>query len=116
MSGESVDIEEFDAADPEEFEPPSASERILAFLANHDDRAWKASAIAERADVNPGSVSTLLGRLRDRGLVRHKEPYWAITDDEERLAAASSLHAATARLDERYGEEEPEEWLDGESQ
>ena len=116
MSGESVDIDEFDAADPEEFERPSASERILAFLADHDDRAWKASAVAEGADVNPDSVSTLLGRLRDKGLVRHKEPYWAITDDEERLAAASSLHAATERLDERYGEEDPDDWFDGETQ
>lgn len=116
MSGESVDIEDFDAADPEEFERPSASERILSFLAEHDDQAWKASAIAERADVNPDSVSTLLGRLRDRGLVRHKEPYWAITDDEGRLSAASLLHEATERLDDRYGEEDPEEWLDGETQ
>ncbi len=116
MSGESVDIEEFDAADSGEFERPSASERIVAFLAEHDDRAWKASAIAKGADVNPDSVSTLLGRLRDRGIVRHKEPYWAITDDEERLVAASSLHAATERLDEQYGTEELDEWRDGETE
>ena len=37
--------------------------------------------------------------------MRHKRPYWAITDDEERLRAAYRLHRHHETADEHYGEE-----------
>jgi len=55
----------------------------VLFLDDHDDRAWKAATIAERLGLDTDAVSAIL--LKERGLVRHKRPYWAITDDEERL-------------------------------
>ena len=112
MGTEHIDIGEFENADDDGFDDRTDTERIVAFLAENDEKAWKAKAIAERAGVNPDSVSTLLARLRERGLVRHKEPYWAITDDEQRLSNATSLHRDHERLDERFGEENVEEWTD----
>jgi hypothetical protein len=40
--------------------------------------------------------------------VRHKRPYWAITDDEERLQSAYRLHRHHETADEQYGVERRE--------
>ncbi|WP_267643216.1 MarR family transcriptional regulator [Haloarchaeobius amylolyticus] len=109
MSSGAIDIEEFENADPDEFEERNDTERIVLFLDDHDDRAWKAATIAERLSLETDAVSAILSRLKDRGLVRHKRPYWAITDDEERLRAAYRLHRHHETADEQYGEEDLEE-------
>jgi hypothetical protein len=96
-------------ADADDFEERTATERIVLFLDEHDDRAWKAATIAERLGLETDAVSAILSRLKDRGLVRHKRPYWAITDDEERLEAAYQLHRHHETAADRYGEEHLEE-------
>ncbi|SEL80206.1 MarR family transcriptional regulator [Haloferax larsenii] len=75
------------------------------FLDDHDDRAWKAATVAERLGLETDAVSSILSRLKERGLVRHKWPYWAITDDKERLQDAYQLHRYHERADEQYGAE-----------
>lgn len=110
MSSGSIDITEFESADPDEFGGESPTGRIVSFLASHDDRAWKAATIAERTGIDTDTVSSLLSRLKDRDLVRHKSPYWAITDDESRLAEARRLHETTERYDEQFGQKDPEAW------
>ena len=109
MSGGIIDIDGFEDADDDGFEERNDTERIVRFLDENDDRAWKAATIAERLEVDPNVVSAILSRLKERGLVRHKRPYWAITDDEERLRAAYRLHRHHDAADERYGEERLEE-------
>ncbi|MUW14775.1 MarR family transcriptional regulator [Halorubrum sp. CBA1125] len=107
MSSGTIDIDEFE--DTDEFETQSDTERIVLFLDENDDRAWKAATIAERLGLDTDAVSAILSRLKERGLVRHKSPYWAITDDEERLRAAYRLHRHHENADEQYGEERLEE-------
>jgi len=116
MGADSIDIHRFEEADSDEFASKTDTEKIVEFLATHSEHAWKAKMIAERAEVNPDSVSTLLARLKERGLVRHKEPCWAITDDQDRLYDAYQLHTTTQRLDEQYGEEDADEWTTEDSQ
>jgi predicted ArsR family transcriptional regulator len=106
MSSGTIDIDEFEAADADEFEERNDTERIVLFLDEHDDRAWKAATIADRLGLDTDAVSAILSRLKERGLVRHKRPYWAITDDEERLRAAYRLHRHHETADEQYGEEQ----------
>jgi predicted nucleotidyltransferase/DNA-binding transcriptional ArsR family regulator len=80
-----IDIERFEsAAGPDE---PTTSERIVQFLLEHEDRAFTRGEIADAIDVNPETVGTNLTRLKARGLVRHREPYWAFTDDHEQARA-----------------------------
>lgn len=105
MSSGTIDIEEFENAGSDDFEERNDTERIVLFLDEHDDRAWKAAMIAERLGLDTDAVSAILSRLKERGLVRHKRPYWAITDDEERLRAAYRLHQHYETADEQYGEE-----------
>jgi Mn-dependent DtxR family transcriptional regulator len=106
MSGGSIDIDEFENADGDEFDGETDTERIVCFLADHDDRAWKASTIADRLDIDSDATSAILSRLKGRGLVRHKRPYWAITDDDERLRSAYQLHHYHETATEQYGEED----------
>ncbi|WP_042662354.1 helix-turn-helix domain-containing protein [Haloferax sp. ATB1] len=105
MSSGTIDIDEFENADPDEFEDRNDTERIVLFLDKNDDRAWKAATIAERLGLDTDAVSAILSRLKERGLVRHKRPYWAITDNKERLQSAYRLHRQHEAADDEYGEE-----------
>lgn len=108
----SIDIEDFEERPSEELEEPSNAERVLRFLHENRDKAWKASTIAERSGVNENSISAVLNRLKKQDLVRHKGSYWAITDDTERLRHAYQFHRTTQRFDELYGEEDRDEWIE----
>lgn len=108
----SIDIETFDERSPEELEELNNPEQVLTFLYEHRDCAWKAAEIARRTEVNENSVHPVLSRLEVRGLVRHKGPYWAITDDLDRLRRAYDFHRATQLFNDLYGDEDPDEWLD----
>jgi predicted ArsR family transcriptional regulator len=109
MSGGTIDIDGFDNADGHEFAKRNDIERIVLFLDKHDDRAWKAATIAEQLGVDTDAVGAILSQLKERGLVRHKRPDWAITDDKERLQPAYQLHRHHEMADEQYGEEHLEE-------
>ena len=105
MPSGTIDIDEFENADTDEFEERNDTERIVLFLDTNDDRAWKAATIAEQLGLDTDAVSAILSRLKERGFVRHKRPYWAITDDEERLQSAYRLHRHFKTADEEHGEE-----------
>lgn len=109
MSGGTIDIDEFEDAEADAFEERNDTERIVRFLDRNDERAWKAATIAEALELHVDAVSAILSRLKERGLVRHKRPYWAITDNEHRLRDAYRLHHDYETANEQYGEERLEE-------
>ena len=109
MTSGTIDIDEFENADADGFEERNDTERIVLFLGEHSDRAWKAATIAERLGLETDAVSAILSRLKERELVRHKRPYWAITDDEQRLQSAYRLHRHHETADDQYGEEHLED-------
>lgn len=88
-----IDVDRFEAA--EDLRDPPTSERVVRFLAEHDGRAYTRGELADAVGASPETVGTNLTRLKERGFVRHREPYWAFADDRE--------HAREA-LCERYGE------------
>ncbi|AEN05751.1 helix-turn-helix domain-containing protein [Halolamina sp.] len=104
-----IDIETFEQNS--EFDNGQTNaERILRFLARNNDRAFERNEIAEATGMNPNTVSAVLSRLKERGFVRHKPPYWAIADDTERLERYSGYERATALFNDRLGEEDKELW------
>jgi Mn-dependent DtxR family transcriptional regulator len=105
MSSGTIDIDEFEDADADAFEEQNVTAQIVRFLDDNDDRAWKAATIAEQLGLDTDAVSAILSRLKERGLVRHKRPYWAITADAERLRAAYRLHEHHESATEQYGAE-----------
>lgn len=103
-----ISIDEFESGDLPR--GPSVPEQVVAYLYTHRERAFTRSEIATAIDEDPNTVGTALSRLKDRDLVRHKGEYWAITADEDRVAAAYDLHTISAHLDEEDGGIDAEEW------
>ena len=50
--------------------------KVLEFLKSNK-RAFKAEEIAKKTKFRPNSVRCALGRLKTKGRVRHKTPYYA---------------------------------------
>lgn len=108
----SIDRDTFEDASEDELAGLSAPDQVLGFLAAHDDRAFEAREIASQTDLDAGSVSTALSRLKRRGLVEHKATYWAITTDADRLAEYDGYERATALFNDRLGSEDEAAWRD----
>ena len=104
-----IDIETFENTPEDGLRETSNPERVLRFLVDNDDTAFKAAEIADGADVDENSISTVLGRLEARDLVRHKGEYWAI-GHEDRVRSFGQYRRATERLNDRYGREDKGEW------
>ncbi len=68
MSSGSIDIDEFENTDVDDLNERTDTERIVVFLDEHDDRAWKASTIASRLDLETDTVSAILSRLKTADL------------------------------------------------
>lgn len=105
-----ISIDEFDEFDPDERHVTNA-ERVLRFLLQNRNQAFKATEIADETGVSTNSIHPVLNRLEARDLVRHKEPYWAL-GDLERVRNAAVFQSTAAFLDDELGPESREEWLD----
>lgn len=103
-----ITIDEFESGHLSD--EPSVPELVVAFLAAHDDQAFTRSEIAAGIDADPNAVGTALSRLKERGLVRHRGQYWAVTEDRRRLRSAYDLHASMEHLDALDGGIDPDEW------
>jgi hypothetical protein len=82
----------------------SNAHTILSFLLEQPEKGFTPSEIAAATDVPKGSVGPTLQRLHRRGLVRHKEPYWAIGEDD-RIAAYEGMLQGLRSLHDRYGDD-----------
>lgn len=107
-----ISIDEFDHL-PEtalDLTHGSNAHRVLTFLAEHPDEAFRQQEFIERIDVKAGSIGPVLARLEDRGLVRHKGKYWTLGTDE-RLASYSAMAQTFATVEDRFPPEDQDEWL-----
>ena len=102
-----ITSDEFEELSSTPGEPAAGTnaDRILSFLRDHPETAYTQSEIAANTGVKSGSVGPTLVRLRERGRVDHREPYWRISDHEQSVDAAGEHAAAT--LTEREQAEHP---------
>lgn len=63
--------------------PGTNAEVILQFLESHRDQAFTQSEIRTKTAIPEGSVGPTLVRLREAGLVDHKQPYWRVSEHVE---------------------------------
>lgn len=103
-----ISIDEFESRDHRKRE--TNAERVVRFLAANRDKAYKAIEIAEATDINENSIHPVLTRLEDRGLVRHREPYWAV-GDLDAIRDVMAFSSTAEFLDDVLGAESREEWL-----
>ena len=108
-----IDIETFELSPPEQLDHrgETNADRVMQFLAANPDKAFTQSEIRDATDVKAGSISVVLSRLEERGLVRHKGNYWALGVDDD-VAAYVSMLESTQSANDRFGEEDMEEWLE----
>ena len=104
-----IDIDTFERESTFEGDEPTNAELILGFLRGNDDKAWTRGEIADGTGLDENVVSSVLNRLKQRNLVRHKSPYWAL-GDERRVRAAYNFSDTLTALNEQFGEEDMEEW------
>jgi DNA-binding IclR family transcriptional regulator len=91
-----IDIDEFEEKSDQTIgiEDGTNADRVLRFLAENAERAFTQSEIHDETDVKRGSVGSVLSRLEEADLVRHKGTYWAVTPD-----AAEAYERAEAEDD-----------------
>lgn len=107
-----IDIDEFESESVDALGGGSSQpERVLSFLVQHADKAFRPVEITAATDVPENSINAVLKRLQDRGLVRHKGMYWAVTADSERLRDLTQYRLVTESMNDLYGTEDPDEWL-----
>jgi DNA-binding MarR family transcriptional regulator len=72
-----IDIETFESASEDRLQHngETNADHVMRFLASHPEHAFTQSEIRDATDVKAGSISVVLSRLEDRGLVRHKGNY-----------------------------------------
>jgi hypothetical protein len=101
-----VDFETHDPGDPRvDLSEGTNARRLLEFLLASPTVGYTPAELADETAVPRGSIGPTLQRLEAAGLVRHKEPYWAATEDD-RLAAATAaflgVEAAAAAYDDDW--------------
>lgn len=108
-----IDLDTFESTPPDRLRDAGETnaDRVMQFLAAHPDQAFTQSEIRDATDVNPGSISVVLSRLEDRGLVRHKGIYWAL-GEADAVAEYVSLSESTRAANDQFGEEDMDEWLE----
>lgn len=103
-----VDFEKYHPSDlPRE---GTNGRRILAYLAQYPDLGFAPSEIADELDIPRGSVGTTLGRLEERGLVRHKGEYWAINIEayDAQTASEIGLRAVSEQFEGDHYDQNPD--------
>lgn len=114
-----IDVDQFESLENTgpPVEPGTNAHRVLTFLVERDDQAFKQGEIAEATGVKRGSISVVLARLEERGLVRHRGEYWTAAEDDRVGSYVAMAHSmAVARNEpvidksewDEYAAEKPE--------
>lgn len=109
-----VEFEDYrESRDDEDFDwtlrEGSNAHKILAFLSEYAEQGFTPKEIHEATGVTRGSVGKTLQRLKERQLVRHAEPYWAI-GDEDRVGTYLSMVSSLDAIAECEGTEDYDGW------
>lgn len=93
--------------------PDTTQGKVYRFLLEHADQAFRQREIVAAVDIPEGSVGPTLKRLERRGIVEHRDRFWAIADAEHAVASAAPHAAATADdIDGGFSDEDIEAWME----
>jgi hypothetical protein len=92
--------------------PGTNAHELLTVLLDHPDMGFSPKELAELTDVPHSSVHKTLSRLREKGLVRKVDSYWAVADDVASSAIANVV--SLQQIEAVYGEDAygDDEWAD----
>ena len=89
--------------------PGTNAHELLVVLLEHPEMGFTPKELAEMTDVPHSSVHKTLARLREKGLVRTVDSYWAAAEDvaASRIANVVSLQEIEAEYgDDAYGNDD----------
>lgn len=89
--------------------PGTNAHELLSVLLDHPEMGFSPKEMAELTDVPHSSVHKTLSRLREKGLARKVDSYWAVSDDvaASRIANVVSLQQIEAEYgDDAYGRDD----------
>ena len=89
--------------------PGTNAHELLAVLLEHPEMGFTPKELAELTEVPHSSVHKTLARLRDKGLVRKVDSYWAAAEDvaASQVANVVSLQEIQAEYgDDAYGNDD----------
>jgi Mn-dependent DtxR family transcriptional regulator len=93
--------------------PGTNAHELLQVLLDHPDMGFSPRELADLTEVQHSSVHKTLARLREKGLVRKVDTYWAVADD---VAASRVANLVSLRsIEETYGDDayaEDDEWAE----
>ncbi|MFW6018534.1 MAG: MarR family transcriptional regulator, partial [Halapricum sp.] len=95
---------ELDSGDePPPVRPGTNAQKLLSVLLEHPEMGFTPKELAELTTVPHSSVHKTLARLREKGLVRKVDTYWALAEDvaASRIANVVSLQ----QIDVEYGDD-----------
>ena len=93
--------------------PETTQGAVYRFLLDHADQAFRQRELVEAIDVPEGSIGPTLTRLKEHGLVDHRDQFWAIADAEHAVASAGLHGAPTAdELDGGFSDEDVDAWME----
>lgn len=105
---------EHDPADGIPFGPDTQPRTVLRYLSEHPETAYTQTELADATGIKRGSLGKVLSRLETHNLVRHRDRYWIIADDD-RLAAVSASALGIRSVAESYDDDwyaRNPEWAD----
>jgi DNA-binding transcriptional ArsR family regulator len=102
-----INLDSDDEAPP--VQPGTNAHELLTVLLDHPDMGFAPKELAEMTAVPHSSVHKTLARLREKGLVRKVDSYWAVAEDVggSQIANLVSLQQIEATYgDDDYGEDD----------
>lgn len=99
-----ISTSRFEALEEDGVTPETNADRILNFLVENQDQAFRLTEIEERTGIKRGSIGPTLSRLEERGLVDHRTKYWKISDNYV-ASKEAILHTSQAAAEYDDGEE-----------
>jgi len=102
-----IKLDSDDEAPP--VKPGTNAHELLSVLLDHPDMGFTPKELAEMTEVPHSSVHKTLSRLREKGLARKVDSYWAVAEDvaSSRVANVVSLRQIEAAYgDDAYGEDD----------
>ncbi|ACV12697.1 conserved hypothetical protein [Halorhabdus utahensis DSM 12940] len=104
-----IQLDPDDDTETPRVKPGTNAQALLAALLDHPDMGFTPKELSELTDVPHTSVHKTLSRMRERGLVRKIDSYWAVADDvaASEVASAVSLQSIQETYgDDAYGDDE----------
>lgn len=99
-----IAIDEFESQ-PEEIlglDQDTQAYKVLEFLAKNSDKAFTPKEISQKTGIKKGSIGTVLSRLEDQNLVRHKGKHWAIIEDDRLASFTAMTQGSSASVEDDY--------------